>query len=75
MENTIPSSADVRDRLAGLSRAQLVQLAEQTGTPFTTLLKIRRGETQDPKLETVRSIWSALVAIARPKRRPSKAEA
>lgn len=72
MENTIPSASDVRERLAGLTRAQLVELSEKTSTPFTTLLKIRSGETQDPKLETVRSVWPSLCGK---KRRPSKQEA
>lgn len=61
MDPQIPSAIDVRAKLAAMSRAQLVALAAKTGTPFTTLIKIQRGETEDPRLETVRSIWPELI--------------
>ena len=72
MQNAIPSAEDVRKKLADLSRAQLIELAEKTDTPFHTLRKIKSGETLDPKLETVRAVWPTLCGK---KRRPSKQEA
>lgn len=57
MTMQIPSAADVRARLGVLSRSQVIALAEKTGVPFTTLNKIRRGETEDPRIETVRLVW------------------
>lgn len=59
MDNTIPSAEQVRQRLQS---SDLQQLADQSGVPFHTLLKIRRGETANPRLETVRSIWPLLAA-------------
>lgn len=61
METNIPSAQEVRERLALLTRAQLITLAKKAGVPFTTLQKIQRGETEDPRIETVRSIWPELV--------------
>ena len=60
MSKQIPSPAQVRERLAKLGHAQVQALAAKTGTPFTTLWKIRSGETLDPRLETVRAIWAEL---------------
>lgn len=54
MSTSIPSAADVRASLEKLSHAQVGALAEQSKVPFTTLWKIRNGETENPRLETVR---------------------
>jgi predicted transcriptional regulator len=59
----IPSADQVRARLQGLSHAQVKALAEASAAPFTTLWKIRSGETADPRIETVRSIWPHLDAL------------
>ena len=64
METNIPSAQEVRERLARLSRADLTALAKKTGVPFTTLQKIQRGETEDPRIETVRSVWPELIHAA-----------
>ena len=74
MQKAIPSIAEVRERLAALTRPQLVELSEKTGAPFHTLLKIRRGETLDPRLETVRAVWPH-IANKRAKPQPSTSEA
>lgn len=53
----LPTAAEVRAKLGGLAHAECKALATRTGVPFTTLWKIRSGETADPRLETVRAIW------------------
>lgn len=60
MDIAIPSSAEVRSRLQGLTHAELQGLATASQVPFTTLWKIRSGETSDPRLETVRQLWVVL---------------
>jgi hypothetical protein len=62
MVNSIPSAADVRRRLNLLSRKQLLELAAKSDVPFHTLVKIKRGETLSPQLETVRQFWALLGA-------------
>lgn len=54
MNIIIPSAADVRDALRPLSHAQMQDLAIRSGVPFTTLWKVRSGETENPRIETVR---------------------
>lgn len=53
----IPSAADVRSRLTRLSHAQVKALAAASAVPFTTLWKVRTGETRNPGVETVRQFW------------------
>jgi predicted transcriptional regulator len=54
MEATIPSSSEVRIQLERLGHADVQALAKASEVPFTTLWKIRSGETENPGLETVR---------------------
>ena len=61
MEAGIPTAEVVRARLSNLSYAAVRNLAATSGVPFTTLWKIRSGETADPRLETVRLIWPELI--------------
>lgn len=58
---TVPSSAEVRSRLLSMTLAQLEALGKQCDVPYTTLLKIRNGQTKTPRLETVHVIWPALL--------------
>ena len=53
MEIKIPTALEVRGLLSELGHAQMQGLAKVSGVPFTTLWKIRSGETADPRLETV----------------------
>lgn len=62
MANDLPTAAQVRERLQGLSWAQVQRLCCKTGAPFTTVWKLRSGETADPRLETVRLIWPDIAA-------------
>jgi len=49
----IPNAAAVRAVLAKLSHAQMQDLSQRAGVPFTTLWKVRSGETANPGIETV----------------------
>ena len=53
MENMIPTSLQVRERLATLTYGQVTALARLSGVPLTTLWKVRNGDTQDPRIDTV----------------------
>ena len=53
----IPSPEEVRALLAPKKHAEMQALAKASGVPFTTLWKVRNGESADPRLETVRAIW------------------
>ena len=57
MNDSIPSATDVRDSLAGLTTGQVRAIAEKAGVPFTTLWKIKTGETANPGIETVRRFY------------------
>jgi hypothetical protein len=61
MNHQIPSAADIRSLLCALGHAQMQQMAAVSGVPFTTLWKLRSGETVDPRLETVRSLLPHLM--------------
>jgi len=68
MELDIPSAEQVRAELAPLSLKQLDKLAELSKVPATTIYKIKRGETANPGVETLRKflphIRAALKAVA-----------
>lgn len=61
MDSYIPSAADLRAMLLALGHAQMQQMAARSGVPFTTLWKLRSGETDNPRLETVRSLLPHLL--------------
>ena len=63
MTTSIPSAADVRAALEKLSHAQVGELVERSAVPFTTLWKIRNGETGNPRLETVRQFMPFIGAV------------
>jgi predicted transcriptional regulator len=54
MNEQIPSSEQVRAALAPLSMRQIEVLARLSGVPATTIYKVKRGETENPGIETVR---------------------
>lgn len=60
MKPNIPAAAEVRARLEALSHAQMQVLARESGVPFTTLWKVRSGDTTDPRIDTVRKLYTAL---------------
>ena len=54
MQTLIPSTSDVRKRLQALRLHDLELVARASGVPFSTLIKIRTGQTGNPGIETVR---------------------
>lgn len=54
MATQLPSAEVIRDRLLGMNHADVKALAGKSRVPFTTLWKIRAGETTNPGIETVR---------------------
>lgn len=60
MNSTIPSAEEVRERLRGLELAKVRDLAAASGVPFTTLWKMRSGETKNPGIDTVRKVYSQI---------------
>lgn len=61
MNAKIPTAAEVRQALERQTTAQLRDLAERSKVPFSTLWKVRSGETQNPGIETVGQFWPELV--------------
>lgn len=68
---SVPSAADVQAELRPLTRAQLQQLGAAAEVPWTTIDKIRRGETRDPGIETVRRFLPLVDAARRGKLPPA----
>lgn len=64
MEAAFPTVAAIREALDPLTIAQLTALAETSGVPFTTLYKIKLGDTKNPGIETVRKFLPHLTALA-----------
>ena len=62
MKSQIPPLSSIRQALRELNTAQVRRLADKTKIPFTTLWKIRSGETKNPGVETVRLFIAALGA-------------
>jgi len=63
MNTSLPSAAEVRAALVPLSRQQILRLSALSGVPFTTVQKVQRGETADPRLDTVRAFLPHLAAV------------
>jgi predicted transcriptional regulator len=55
MNIQIPLTLDFRAKLESLGHAGLQELAKASSVPFTTLWKIKTGETANPGIETVRA--------------------
>ena len=66
MDTPIPSAAAVRTALEGLGHAEIVSLSRMSNVPFTTLWKVRAGETANPGIETVRRFWHYIDEVRRP---------
>ena len=65
MEPTfIPTPASICERLQALSFAQMQELSRQSEVPFTTLWKIRTGETSNPGIDTVRRFLPHIDSVA-----------
>lgn len=67
MESRIPTPAQVQASLQALGHAQMHALSRLSGVPFTTLWKVRKGETANPGIETVGKFMPFLAdAMAEP---------
>lgn len=62
MEIHVPSIEDVRKALGPLNLKQLEALAVLSGVPFTTIYKIKRAETANPGIETIRQFMPHIAA-------------
>lgn len=60
MSTHIPSAEDVRNKLGGLERGQMQELANLSGVPVTTLSNIRNSSKQGPTVDTLRKFWAHL---------------
>lgn len=50
--------------MSDLSQAALHALADKSGVPFNTLVKIRSGYTPNPGIETVRKFYDLIGAVS-----------
>lgn len=66
MDTTIPSADEVRGRLSGFSIVQMQELARISGVPIHTLTKIKSGETENPRIDTVRQFFQHISAAELP---------
>jgi predicted transcriptional regulator len=64
MNAAIPSAEQVRAALKRVPTADLADLAASSGVPLPTLVKVRNGQTSNPRIETVRAVWPALCAMS-----------
>ena len=63
MDEKIPSTEEVRQRLLALRYGQVEKLALLSGVPLTTLWKVRSGDTENPGLDTVRKFYRHIQAV------------
>lgn len=54
MTKSIPAAIEVQAALQRLTNLGLQALAQISGVPYTTLWKVRSGDTANPGIETVR---------------------
>jgi predicted transcriptional regulator len=74
MDIHIPGADQVRAALAPLTLRQLDRLAELSGVPATTIYKIKRGETENPGIETLRKFVPHISAASAPPAQPEAAQ-
>ena len=63
MDKQIPTAAEIRERLSPLTTAQTQALAEASDVPFTTLLKIKNGVTDNPRIDTVQQFYGLIDSV------------
>lgn len=64
MTTSIPTTEDLRGVLQRLRSGELQELSRMSGVPFWTLIKVRNGETPNPRIGTVRAFWPHAVRMA-----------
>lgn len=75
METALPGVDEIREAMEPLTLADLDTLAAASGVPATTLYKIKRGETLNPGIETVRKFMPHLAALRATKAAAATAKA
>jgi len=50
----------INEALSAMRQGDIRVLAEQSGVPYHTLLKIKSGETANPKVKTVQALLDVL---------------
>jgi hypothetical protein len=65
MRYNIPSAADLAAKLVPMQTRQLMLLQHLSGVPYHTILKIRGGQSANPRLDTVRRLAPHLTAAAK----------
>lgn len=63
MNTQIPLTLDFKQRLESFGHSGVQELSRLSGVPFTTLWKIRTGETANPGIETVKLFAAHLDAV------------
>jgi transcriptional regulator with XRE-family HTH domain len=64
MSIAVTSAAEIREALQHLTLKQIDELAAESGVPATTIYKIKRGETKNPGIETLRKFMPHVVPPA-----------
>jgi hypothetical protein len=59
----VPTPEQVAAALRPLNDAQLQQLADASGVSYFTLLKIRQGHTENPRILTVSQFWPHVATL------------
>lgn len=67
MNTKIPPISEIKSRLEGLSHADILSLSKASSVPFTTLWKIRAGDTANPGIETVRKFAGHMKRTSKPR--------
>lgn len=63
MQTKCPTAAEVREMLSPLNTAQIEALADASKVPFTTLLKIKSGITENPRIDTVQQFIGLIDSV------------
>ncbi len=69
---SIPSAEQVRLALNALNRAQIEALSKLSGVPFRSLWKVRKGDTENPGIDTVGKFYPHISAARRAIPAPKK---
>jgi transcriptional regulator with XRE-family HTH domain len=59
----------VKEYVAGCTGKDLQALADKSGVPFTTIMKIKTGETKNPGVITVQKLYPHLPNVVGERRR------
>jgi hypothetical protein len=63
MKDNLPTASVIQERLSALTHAQMQALSKASEVTFTTLWKIKTGETKNPGIETVGAFLHHMEAV------------